>query len=114
MIRCPSCRGSKKVPKLGGMIGDCNTCKGKGEILESDRPAPIVIPVDEPKLDMAEQMKFVGSGSVTLEAQEVFGVPSTLVMEKLASNAPAISKLETTAKPSDDAKKRALYKRKKA
>ncbi len=38
-IRCPSCRGAKKVPKLGGMIGECNTCIGKGTILLADKPA---------------------------------------------------------------------------
>ena len=109
MIRCPSCRGSKKVPKLGGMIGDCNTCKGKGEILESDRPAPIVIPVAEPKIDIAGMVADCVPGSVS-----VTDVKETLVLEKFtSSNTPAISKLETTAKPSDDDKKRAMYKRKK-
>lgn len=42
LIRCPNCRGSKKVAKLGGMIGDCNACKGKGTIAESDRPLKVV------------------------------------------------------------------------
>lgn len=37
-IRCPACRGAKKVPKLGGMIGECNTCTGKGTILLADKP----------------------------------------------------------------------------
>lgn len=35
-VRCPSCRGAKKVPKLGGMIGDCNTCGGKGLVCENN------------------------------------------------------------------------------
>lgn len=43
MIRCPGCRGAKKVPKLGGMIGDCNMCLGKGEILEANRPVMIKV-----------------------------------------------------------------------
>lgn len=43
LIRCPSCRGSKKVPKLGGMIGDCNTCKGKGNIAAVDKPKPVIV-----------------------------------------------------------------------
>ena len=34
MVRCPACRGAKKVMKLGGLEGDCNTCLGKGEIAE--------------------------------------------------------------------------------
>ncbi len=37
-IRCPACRGAKKVPKLGGMIGECNTCTGNGTILACDKP----------------------------------------------------------------------------
>ncbi len=41
-VRCPSCRGAKKVPKLGGMIGECNTCSGKGSILASDKPKPAI------------------------------------------------------------------------
>lgn len=40
-IRCPSCRGAKKVPKLGGIIGKCNTCDGKGTILAVDKPKPV-------------------------------------------------------------------------
>ncbi len=48
-VRCPSCRGAKKVPKLGGMIGECNTCSGKGTILAADKPvsaAPSVMPFE--------------------------------------------------------------------
>jgi hypothetical protein len=37
MIRCPSCKGMKQVPKLGGMIGECNTCKGVGKINASEQ-----------------------------------------------------------------------------
>lgn len=43
IVRCPACRGSKKVPKLGGMIGECNTCTGKGTILSADKPKPVVV-----------------------------------------------------------------------
>lgn len=46
-IRCPACRGAKKVPKLGGMIGECNTCKGKGNILACDKPAKVEITVED-------------------------------------------------------------------
>lgn len=41
-VRCPACRGAKKVPKLGGMIGECNTCIGEGSILASDKPKPVL------------------------------------------------------------------------
>jgi hypothetical protein len=37
-IRCPSCRGSKKVYLLGGIQGDCLNCKGSGKILASEKP----------------------------------------------------------------------------
>ena len=43
-VRCPSCRGAKKVAKLGGIIGECNTCEGVGKIKAADKVA-IVIPV---------------------------------------------------------------------
>ncbi len=41
LIRCPSCRGAKKVPKLGGIIGECNTCSGKGQIKAIDKPVKV-------------------------------------------------------------------------
>lgn len=40
LIRCPSCRGRKQVEKLGGVLGDCNTCQGKGKIKSCDKPLP--------------------------------------------------------------------------
>lgn len=42
-VRCPSCRGAKKVPKLGGMIGECNTCKGDGQVNPRDIPPPVKV-----------------------------------------------------------------------
>ena len=33
--RCPTCKGAKKMPKIGGMAGDCNTCKGTGKRIET-------------------------------------------------------------------------------
>lgn len=42
-IRCPACRGAKKVAKLGGVIGECNTCTGKGTILAADKPKPVIV-----------------------------------------------------------------------
>ncbi len=46
-IRCPACRGAKKVPKLGGMIGECNTCAGKGTILAIDKPVKIEVTLED-------------------------------------------------------------------
>ncbi len=42
LVRCPSCRGAKKVAKLGGVIGECNTCNGEGKIKASDKPIPVM------------------------------------------------------------------------
>jgi hypothetical protein len=55
-VRCPACRGAKKIPKLGGMIGECNTCKGKGTILAVDKPKPVVV---EPVISSADIIKSV-------------------------------------------------------
>ena len=46
--RCPSCRGAKQVPKLGGMLGDCNLCDGTGKILTKDMPINVVHAVITP------------------------------------------------------------------
>ncbi len=47
-IRCPNCRGSKKVAKIGGMIGDCNACLGTGSINAEDKPKPVLIePIEQ-------------------------------------------------------------------
>jgi hypothetical protein len=37
----------KRVAKLGGMIGDCNLCSGKGEIREAERVKPVAITVED-------------------------------------------------------------------
>jgi hypothetical protein len=42
LVRCSNCRGMKKVAKLGGMMGDCNLCKGTGEIEVSAKPVAVV------------------------------------------------------------------------
>ncbi len=47
LIRCPACRGAKKVPKLGGMIGECNSCSGKGQIKASDKPVKVEAIVED-------------------------------------------------------------------
>lgn len=56
LVRCPACRGAKKVCKLGGMVGDCNTCKGKGEVKLSEKPIMVMSPIPEP---VAEVVKAV-------------------------------------------------------
>jgi len=46
------------------MIGDCNTCKGKGEINEDDKPVMVMAPIPEP---VAEIVKAV-SEAVAVQA----------------------------------------------
>lgn len=41
-VRCPACRGAKKVPKLGGMVGECNTCTGVGSIPKSEKVETLI------------------------------------------------------------------------
>lgn len=41
-VRCPACRGAKKVAKLGGVVGECNTCSGEGKIKACDKPVMII------------------------------------------------------------------------
>lgn len=56
-VSCIKCRGSKKLLKLGGIIGDCSVCNGTGFIdnsgditsaknaIENDYSAPKGLPV---------------------------------------------------------------------
>lgn len=46
LVRCPACLGAKKVPKLGGIVGDCNTCLGIGTIRAVEKVAPKVIELE--------------------------------------------------------------------
>jgi len=57
--KCSSCRGAKQVAKLGGIMGDCNTCSGSGfaakpvkvaEVQKSDDVKEIIKQVSESKL----------------------------------------------------------------
>lgn len=66
-VRCPACRGSKKVAKLGGIIGDCNTCVGLGTIPVEDKPRPAIV---EPSPCPAEIVKAVEAS-----------IPATSVVE---------------------------------
>ena len=45
-VRCPACRGSKKIYGLGGIQIDCRTCNGEGQILAVDKVVPEIAPVD--------------------------------------------------------------------
>lgn len=56
-VRCPVCRGSKKVAKLGGVVGDCNLCGGKGHILTVDKPKTVVAEKVEVVGDIVSQVR---------------------------------------------------------
>lgn len=89
LVRCPNCRGMKQVAKLGGMMGACNMCLGKGQIREADKVKPVI----------AEAVETVNP----IIADVANCVPSTTIEVK-----PAI---EPDIKIDG---KKALYKRKKA
>lgn len=95
-IRCPACRGAKKVAKLGGMMGECNTCKGDGHINAIDKPVPVVA---EPMFATTDIISQVGE--------------CTLPMATLS-----ISHTNTSIPCNDESvkvdPKKAIYKRKKA
>ena len=97
-VRCPACRGAKKVPKLGGMIGECNTCTGKGTILAVDKPKPVIV---EPVESQADIIKAVA------EAVPVSTVTITKELKLPNSDNVVIDSIKVDGK-------KALYKRKKA
>lgn len=104
-VRCPACRGSKKVAKLGGMIGECNTCSGSGQINASDKPVP-VIAMEQPAVDNVIKAVANSVPATTLELKDV---PTHSHVEHKAT----INTLPVTPDTKIDPK-RALYKRKKS
>ena len=60
LIRCCACRGSKMVAKLGGILGECNTCNGSGKIKAVDKPKPVpVVELDESVADIIDAVEGV-------------------------------------------------------
>lgn len=104
-VRCPACRGSKKVAKLGGIIGECNTCKGEGTILASEKFVP-------------EHKMHVSNDDAIVINQVADCVPVT-VEERTVKMAPVEGNIkreiikESVEKVKAD-NKRAIYKRKKS
>jgi DnaJ-class molecular chaperone len=68
LIRCPACRGAKKVPKLGGMIGECNTCEGSGKIKAVDKPKPVTV---EPVIEVNEVIAAVSNVADIVQPEPV-------------------------------------------
>jgi hypothetical protein len=74
-IRCTVCRGAKQMLKLGGMLGDCNLCKGKGEINECYRPkAPQVVLAPLPSADIIKQVSAVAPARAE-EKSDLVAIP---------------------------------------
>ncbi len=111
-VRCPSCRGAKQVPKLGGMIGDCNLCSGKGTVLEIAK-APVIASVSD--ADVIKSTKRAVNEIVIDRAEtqiqvDRFNQANMKILNDIADKAcpPAI-------KPDDTMKldiKKTIYKRK--
>jgi hypothetical protein len=95
LIRCPSCRGSKKVAKLGGMIGECNSCNGDGKIKQGDKPKLVEAVPEVPVMDL-----IAGVSRVVKEAPVEGNVPRAEIQK-------AVESIKVDPK-------RAIYKRKKA
>jgi hypothetical protein len=101
-MRCPNCRGAKKVAKLGGMIGECNTCEGKGTILSSELVRPVTAVVEEVKV--ADIVKAV---SEAIPTKINCAIP-------IKAETPWINDIVTASEPSVKVDpKRVLYRKKK-
>jgi RecJ-like exonuclease len=103
-VRCPSCRGAKKVPKLGGMIGECNTCKGSGTILACDKPKLVVAEV----LPVVEDVIAAVSDCVTSTNVDIYLKAEEKLLHNISEDAfPLVEPIKVDPK-------KALYKRKQA
>ncbi len=73
LVRCPACRGRKQVEKLGGMLGECNTCKGVGQIKSCDKPLPsVVLNADNLHVDVIDAVSRIVPNPIDpLESQSV-------------------------------------------
>lgn len=110
-VRCPACRGAKKVAKLGGMIGECNTCSGKGSILAADKPKP-----HEVEINVVCAKDLINAVADSVPASTILN-PSALnaIGEGLNQSVEHKFKAEVPKEP--DVKidgKKAIYKRKRA
>lgn len=117
MVRCPSCRGSKKVAKLGGVIGECSTCTGSGSIKAADKPVNAVYVA---AADVKEVMNAVDN-VIEVKVNDVArtGASADVDDDNLAANQIISGVKEVRAKTIAEAKKeqapqrRVVYQRKK-
>lgn len=70
-VRCPACRGTKKVPKLGGIIGDCNTCNGEGQIKAADMPVAVAPVVVTPAAEVVQAVSVCAPSEIIAPAKDV-------------------------------------------
>lgn len=105
LIRCPACRGTKKVARLGGVIGDCLTCDSTGKIKAVDKPIPVVVQQAELVNDIIEATTRVKPVRTTVETIE------PVVTAKDIIN--AVANIPETENPVMTVTKRKVFKRKK-
>ncbi len=104
-VRCPSCRGAKKVPKLGGVIGECNTCDGEGKIKACDKVIPII---NEPAPELNDLIKATANALPVSEQVDNYLKAEIAVLHDIVDKTiPAGEAVKVDGK-------RAIYKRKKA
>ena len=77
LIRCTACRGTKKVAKLGGIVGDCNTCDGTGKIDIKDRPILCMDTLDVTDIGLIDSVARVKPNAV----DEIESKPANDVIE---------------------------------
>ncbi len=90
-VRCPSCRGAKKVAKLGGVIGECNTCSGKGTIAVIDKPKAALIVENE---DVGSMVAQVAECTSVNEQAETFKKAEVEMLKQIANTAMPAAKID--------------------
>ena len=78
-VTCPSCRGSRKVMKLGGMTGNCDVCKGQGTVEKEKTKSPVGLGVlGDPEIlaEQTEEDAKYETDYLTPPAQKEFVPPS--------------------------------------
>ncbi len=104
-VRCPECRGSKKVAKLGGIVGECNTCKGTGTIEAAAKfVAPVLeeLPMDKLVIDsvasVAPNLLHEQDEPITQREIKQAPVPSSIPRELIQKAAQSVSDTKTEPK----------------
>ena len=105
-VRCPSCRGAKKVAKLGGIIGECNTCLGIGQINAADKVAIVILESMPNELGLIKDAVCAAipwkDDKPKIQDAPIEG---NIPVEKIQQAVDSVSKIDP---------KKAIYKRKKA